>query len=234
MRRVVESELLDDLPPTDPQAIRSRGDLGRLNFLMAHVSFLTHAFFRQHRANPFNTVPLRVIELGAGDGTLLLKLARRWSALGVTADVTLLDRRNLISPETRRALAALHWSVEVVESDVFIWLESPSPVVDVMLANLFLHHFEDARLAAMLRLAAAKTNLFLACEPRRAPLALAAARSLALVGCNAVTRHDAVVSVRAGFSGHELSVLWPRSIEWELSEHSAGLFSHCFIAKRNA
>jgi predicted nicotinamide N-methyase len=234
MRRVVEPELLDDMLPSDPQAIRSRGDLRRLNFLMAHVGFLTRAFLRQHEANPFNTAPLRVIELGAGDGTLLLKLARRWSALGVMAEVTLLDRQDLVSPETRRAFAALHWSVQVVTSDVFAWLESPLPVADVMLANLFLHHFEDARLSALLQLAAAKTNLLLACEPRRASLALAAARSLALVGCNSVTRHDAVVSVRAGFAGRELSALWPHTREWVLSEYAAGLFSHCFVAKRNA
>jgi len=234
MRRVVEPELLDDLPPTDVRAIRSRGDLRRLNFLMAHVGCLTHAFFRQHEAAPFNTAPLRLVELGAGDGTLLLKLARRWSAFGVTAEVTLLDRQNLVSPETHRALAALHWSVEVVASDVFVWLESPSPVADVMIANLFLHHFDDARLAALLQLAAAKTNLLLACEPHRSPLALAAARSLALVGCNGVTRHDAVVSVRAGFAGHELSALWPKASKWALGESSAGLFSHSFIARRNA
>ncbi|MFM1770124.1 MAG: hypothetical protein RJA22_2653 [Verrucomicrobiota bacterium] len=234
MRRVVAPERLDDLPATAPQAIRSRGDLRRLNSLMGHVGILTRALCLQHRANPFGDKPVRLVELGAGDGTLLLKLARRWAALGVKAEVTLLDRQNLLSPRTHRAFAALQWPVEVVASDVFTWLESPSPVADVMLANLFLHHFEDARLAALLRLAAAKTKVFLACEPRRSPLALAAARCVALVGANAVTRHDAVISVRAGFAGGELSALWPGSVEWELREAAAGLFSHSFIAKRHA
>jgi hypothetical protein len=48
-----------------------------------------------------------------------------------------------------------------------------------------------------------------------------------------VTQHDAVRSVRAGFLGRELSALWPVNDEWQLSEQSAGLFSHCFIAKRH-
>lgn len=233
MRRVVEPELLDELPPADPLAVGSRGDLRRLNFLMGHASFLTHALRRHLDENIFRTRPLRLVELGAGDGTLLLRLARRWSALGVTAEVTLLDRQNLVSAETRRAFAALHWSVETVASDVFTWLEQPAPVADVVLANLFLHHFSDEQLATLFRLAAARTNLFLACEPRRAPLALAAARSLGLIGCNAVTRHDAVVSVRAGFAGHELTALWPSASKWELREKSAGLFSHGFRAQRN-
>ena len=145
----------------------------------------------------------------------------------------MLDRQDLVSTETRRAFAALHWSVESVTAEVFDWLNSPAPVADVMFANLFLHHFQDERLAALLRLAAPRASLFLAVEPRRSPFALTAARSLALLGCNAVTRHDAVVSVRAGFAGHELSALWPKTTEWQLSERSVGWFSHGFFAQRN-
>lgn len=233
MRRVVEPELLDTLPPDDPQAVGSRADLRRLNFFLGHAGFLLRAFDRATGANPFPSRPVRLVELGAGDGTLLLRLARRWSVLGVTAEVTLLDRQDLVSTETRRAFAALQWSVESVAVDVFAWLNSRVPIADVVLANLFLHHFQDERLAALLRLAAARTNLFLVCEPRRSPLALTAARSLAFLGCNAVTRHDAAISVRAGFAGLELSALWPKPKEWELNEKSVGLFSHGFIAQRN-
>lgn len=234
MRRDVKPEILDSLPPDDPRAVGSRADLRRLNFLMGHAGFLTRALFRRRGGNPFPSRPLRLVELGAGDGTLMLRLARRWAALGARAEVTLLDRQNLVSADTRRAFATLHWSVETVESDVFSWLESSASNADAMLANLFLHHFEGEKLAALLRLAAARTNLFVACEPRRSPLAMAAARSLALIGCNAVTRHDAVASVRAGFADRELSSLWPTGPEWALAERSAGLFSHAFRAEKNA
>jgi hypothetical protein len=120
-----------------------------------------------------------------------------------------------------------------VANDVFAWLEQPFPAVDMMIANLFLHHFSDELLKALLRLAAARTNLFIACEPRRSPFALTASRLLSLIRCNVITRHDAVVSVRAGFVGRELSARWPADNQWQLSEQSAGWFSHCFIAKRN-
>ena len=234
MRRTVEPELLDDLPPADPRAVRSRADLRRLNFMMGHARILSRAFCR-HRADTFSrSKPIRLIELGAGDGTLLLELARRWSARGVTAQVTLLDRQNLVSTETHRAFAALNWSVEIVASEVIAWLGQPFPAADVMLANLFLHHFQDKPLRALLERAAARTKLFVACEPRRSPLALNASRWLWLMGCNPVTRHDAVVSVRAGFLGNELSALWPADARWESHEHAAGFFSHCFVANSNA
>ncbi len=233
MRRVVEPEILDGLLPVDPRAEASRGDLRRLNIVMGHGGILSRALRRPLKAHLLSRRPLRVVELGAGDGTLLLRLARRWSATGLTAEVMLLDRQNLVSNETRDAFAALNWSVEFVVTDVFTWLEQSPSTVDLMLTNLFLHHFQDNSLRALLRLIAMKTNLFIACEPRRSPLALTASRLLGLMGCNAVTRHDAVVSVRAGFVGNDLTRLWSSETPWELSEHSAGLFSHCFVATRH-
>ena len=233
MCRVVEPELLDDLPPSDPRAIGSRADLRRLNSIMGHDDILSRAFHHHLDEALSRSRPLRLVELGAGDGTLLLRLARRVSAPGLTARVMLLDRQNIVSPETRHAFAALNWSVESVANDVFAWLEQPFPAVDMMIANLFLHHFPDKSLTALFRLAAARTDLFIACEPRRTPFALTASRWLRLIGCNAITRHDAVVSVRAGFIGRELSALWPADNQWQLSEQSAGWFSHCFIATRN-
>jgi hypothetical protein len=41
-----------------------------------------------------------------------------------------------------------------------------------------------------------------------------------------------VVSVRAGFSGEELSALWPDRQTWRLTERRAGIFSHLFIAQK--
>jgi hypothetical protein len=65
-------------------------------------------------------------------------------------------------------------------------------------------------------------------------LALAGSRMLGVIGCNDVTRHDAVASVRAGFDDGELSALWPRDPGWTLTEHARAMFSHCFVARREA
>ena len=234
MQRVVEPELLDNLPPADLRAVGSRADLQRLNIIMGHTGILSRAFRNRLEVTAFRSRPLRLVELGAGDGTFLLRLAHCSAAIGLAADAMLLDRQNLVSPETRRAFAALNWSIESATTDAFAWLKQPVPTVEVMLANLFLHHFPDELLRALLRLVAARTNLFIACEPRRSPLALAASRCLWLIGCNGITQHDAVRSVRAGFLGRELSALWPVDNQWQLSEQPAGLFSHCFVAKRHA
>ncbi len=100
----------------------------------------------------------------------------------------------------------------------------------MIVANLFLHHFDAARLPELLALVARRTRVLIACEPRRSGRALLGSRLLGAVGCNDVSRHDAVVSVRAGFNNQELSELWPAAAAWTLREYACGLFSHCFVA----
>jgi ubiquinone/menaquinone biosynthesis C-methylase UbiE len=172
-----------------------------------------------------------VTELGAGDGNFLLRVAQKVSPRWPDVNATLLDRQRNVTPPTLAAFAALGWRVETVMADVFDWPQKPDADT-VVIANLFLHHFADARLAELLRLVSRRAKLFVAIEPRRARWPLFCSRLLWAIGCNDVTRHDAVVSVRAGFSGHELSLLWPDHHDWQLTEQSAGAFSHLFIAQK--
>ena len=225
MKRVVEPELLDELSPDDPRARRSRRDLRRVNFFMRNVEIVERRLLKAFPDEP----PRQIMELGAGDGTFMLQLARKLSRQWGNVEIVLVDRLKTISLETVRELNQLGWRVEVVCADIFEWLPKCERA-DCVMANLFLHHFEVDGLALLLRLAAAKSNVFLACEPRRSTLALAGARLLGLIGCNDVTRNDALVSVRAGFRGRELSELWPTANVRRLDETNAGLFGHGFTA----
>ena len=100
------------------------------------------------------------------------------------------------------------------------------------LLYFFLHHFDAAGLSALLSQIAGRTRVLIACEPRRSSSALMGSHLLGLIGCNDVSRHDAVVSVRAGFIDRELSGLWPDRAAWTLQEQAYGLFSHYFVATR--
>jgi hypothetical protein len=63
-------------------------------------------------------------------------------------------------------------------------------------------------------------------------MARAGVAMLWVIACNEVTRHDARLSVQAGFRGREISERWPRSPNWTVDERPAGLFSHLFVARR--
>jgi hypothetical protein len=199
--RLLEPEWLDQLPPDDPRALRSRADLRRVNTLMGNARTIARQLGKARR----------VADLGGGDGSLMHAVQRR---LGRELDVTIVDR-----------IAGL---------EVFEYLAAPGEPLDAIVANLFLRHLTGQDLRRLFALAARRAPLFVACEPRRSRLALAGSRLVWFIGCNDVTRHDAAISVRAGFSGGELSSAWPVAPGWSLMERSAPPFSHLFVARRDA
>lgn len=227
MKRVVEPEWLDELPADDPGAAGSRRDLRRLNRVMGHGAILRGLL----QSAMDGRAPKRIVELGAGDGTLMLALARDFAPRCERVEVTLVDCKAVVTDATREEFAALGWQVEVVTADIFDWLAKPAKTADAMVANLFLHQFPERQLKELLRLVAARTKVMAACEPRRGRVPLAFSRMTGLIGCNAVTRHDAALSVQAGFAGRELSALWPEKQQWRLREGSARWFSHTFLAE---
>jgi SAM-dependent methyltransferase len=224
--RSIEPELLDNLPAADPEAIGSRRDLVWINTLMWQPLIMRRLLAR-HVEKP----PRRILEIGAGDGRFVLAVARRIARRWPEVELVLLDRARLLTPAVHEAFRTLGWRTEAITADVFDWAASArSARFDVISANLFLHHFDEARLARLLRLMAPMAPLFVATEPWRAGFPLFATRLLPAIGANRVTLHDAAASVRAGFCGTELSRLWPGGPGRVLEERRAGLFTHVFAA----
>ena len=230
MKREVQPELLDTLPLDDPRARRSRRDLCRVNAWMGNGVILARAL----RDSANGRVPGQILELGAGDGHLLLRVARTLAPLWPEVEVTLLDQQSLVEARTLAEYAALGWRAGIQLGDVFELIAHQSIPLDIVTTNLFLHHFPAEQLKELFGAMADRARLFVAIEPRRGAWPLFCSRLLGAIGCNAVTRHDARVSVRAGFAASELSSLWPQSAQWELSERRAGLFSHLFVAQRRS
>jgi hypothetical protein len=229
MQRRLEPELLDALPVVDPRAIGSRRDLERLNAWMRHAAILARLL---HEG--LNGSALRhIAELGAGDGKFMFsvasRVARRWPGVAVR----LLDWQDAMQADTRNAFRALTWNAALVITDVFQGLEQLlEESCQVMVANLFLHHFTASQLGELFAAIGERIELFIALEPNRSLFTLAFSQWVRVIGCNEITQHDAPISVRAGFAGKELSQLWPNADRWRLREESVGLFSHLFLAQR--
>lgn len=225
--RLLEPELLDSLPPDHPAAIHSRRDLQRLNGWMRNASHIWNAIQRLPKP------PASILELGAGDGTFLLQVARRFHRQWPhPVRATLLDLEPVVSPETLSDFARLGWEVQIVKANLLEWIQSPPPArADLIIANLFLHHFEDDALRGIFTALNPLARAFIACEPRRWLPSQIVTRFLWLIGCNYVTRNDARISVRAGFRDRELSHLWPPGAN--TNEYPAGYASHLFAVDRS-
>jgi len=190
MPRRLVPELLDSLPPDDPEAVRSRADLRRINVLMGNFRWMEHQV-RQHLSSFPDG---RIIELGAGDGTLAKRLQARLPPLRYWG----LD----LAPRPADLPPALHW----LQGDLFETLpalpDAPLDGSDLIVANLFLHHLTHEQLRTLGTLLG---HGGIACsEPWRHPRNHLLGWALEATGINRVTRHDLHASIDAGFDGPEL------------------------------
>lgn len=179
MMREVREEILDGLSPGDPEAVRSRADLRRINFLMGNSRWIVRQVGK-HR----ESAEKGIVELGAGEGILLREL----SEFGPVVGLDLMPRPHGLPPE-------VGWeSGDATRAEVS---------GGILVANLFLHHFEGPELRSLGKLVR-NFDLLVAVEPWRTAGALWLGRTMnPLVG--RVTRHDMEVSIRAGFRPGELA-----------------------------
>jgi SAM-dependent methyltransferase len=223
-------DLLDQMAPEDPKAVASRRDIKRINAVMLQDAVIRSAISRCGLVSP-----RRVLDLGGGDGTLTLKVARRMTPQWRGVELVVLDRVDVVDSHTKREFGKLGWHLKVVAADVFSFLQDAEKhPFDLILSNLFIHHFPSDHLAKLLFLVSSLTTGFVACEPRRSPLTLAGGAMLWAIGCSAVTVRDSVTGAKAGFATREISDLWPDPQSWELSEYEKGVFSHCFVARKRS
>lgn len=181
--RTVKPEILDHLAAGDPAAVRSRRDLRLINSLMGNDRWIV----KQARRFPA-ALARGITEIGAGEGMLARKLAAEFS----DAQITALD----LAPPPENLPRNLRW----VSGDVFA--ADLVPEGGVLIANLFLHHFEGAALRRIGEICASFDVLVFS-EPLRAGFPhLAGALLHPFV--NHVTRHDMRVSIDAGFRCGEL------------------------------
>jgi len=226
--RRLSPEILDHLPPDDPAARASRRDLQRLHPILGQIGLWTRWFRQNFPHRP----PASLADLGAGDGSLLVTvLLRAFPQGGHGARLFFVDRQPVVPESTLAHLRRCNWLPTVVPAGVLEWVEETSQA-EACLTNLFLHHLDETQITRLFSVLAAKVSVFAAAEPRRTRLARWGAAALGLLGCHAVTRHDARVSVEAGFCRNELSRLWPAGPGWLLQENRAGPFTHFFSAAK--
>src|SRR5215213_8576119 len=137
MFRVVEPEILDQLPASDPRALRSRRDLRRINWWMRNESHVARCIA------PIVSRAKSILEIGAGDGSFILKVLQRLGRPSTGALVYLLDIKPVIPDETLAQLAAIGWEPRVITDDLDHWLQHSSEHFDLITTNLFLHHFRE-------------------------------------------------------------------------------------------
>ncbi|MEN3943601.1 hypothetical protein WJU23_20045 [Prosthecobacter sp. SYSU 5D2] len=214
-QRSVQPELLETLPHDHPDALRSREDLLTVNAVMGNHRWIARMLRRHARPG------WRITEIGAGDGALSLQLVRQ--GLCQQADLHAFD----LAPRPATWPSAAAWT----QGDLFA---QPLPPSQVLIANLFLHHFQPPQLLLLGSRIPAETKVILAAEPARYRIHTLLGRLLcSLAQFHYITRYDMQVSIRAGFRRQELPNLLGIETGWEITVQETVFGGYRMMALRS-
>jgi len=212
---MVEPEILDSLDHNDPRALANRRDLRFLNTVMGNFRWFERVVYPQLRPDD------QVLELGAGEGVIGLRLARA-------------------RPDVRHYLALdfapppdewpTHYEWRQVDCMAFEDFGERT----LLCGSMILHQFHDEVLQQLgAKINASALRLLAFVEPARYPLHLWQLRLIGPMMCD-VSRHDGAVSIRAGFRGDELPALLGLGTDWRWTIRQTWLGGYRFLAERKA
>jgi hypothetical protein len=186
-KRRVLPEALDALPANDPRARQSRHELDLFNFLMGNHAWIRRQVAHLHRPHD------RLLEVGAGSGVLAAKLVRH----GTWPEDEIIGMD--VTPRPASWPARSSWT----KADA---LHHSLPDAEVVVANLLLHQFTESQLRLFARALPPSCTTLVAVEPLRSKAVLLLGRTIAwITRASAVTVHDMVLSLHAGFRNDELA-----------------------------
>jgi len=226
-----QEEWLDrpDLPPEE--LLPNLRDLGRINRSWGGNRSTLSALGPRLRSWPRGR-PLRVLDVGAGGGDLLLALAQRCRRLGLDAYLVGLDRSGEILRIARGALAAFR-EIRLLRADALA-LPFPPNSFDFVVCSLVLHHVPPERAPEFLRgLASLALEGVVISDLRRGRWEYAATLLFTRTLMHGrMTRHDGPLSVLRAFTMAEARDL-ARVAGWDSGVVSRSFPMRLLMVDRN-
>ncbi|MGH9396905.1 MAG: methyltransferase domain-containing protein [Terriglobia bacterium] len=201
MKRTPTRELLDEGLVSPADRLDCLDDIWRINRRWGGISGALHLFDRFFARTGAH--PVRVLDVGAGDGRLAAHLRQRLADQNVEAKFYVLDRQFVHLQGNGREGPGANRVVADVLSPPF----RPSSF-EVVMCNLFLHHFSGDAARQMLRaLAAMAREAVIINDLDRQWLPYLLIRYAPLIARHPISRLDGAASVRQAYTRSELAGL---------------------------
>jgi 2-polyprenyl-3-methyl-5-hydroxy-6-metoxy-1,4-benzoquinol methylase len=198
------TEWLDGTSIGEGALRRNLRDIRRINALLGWTAAATRAVAAITQTEPCRAWTL--LDVASGSADIPSAIARWARRSGTPLTVTASDINPqivTIARQEARSLPNLH----IVQADALA-LPYPSQSMDIVMCTLALHHFAPEAAVALLRGMARVGRRVLLFDVERSRLAHAGVIALThLLGMDAMTCHDAPISVRRAYSAAELRAL---------------------------
>lgn len=200
--RDLQPELMDNPQISTKEHERALDGLARLN----RFSIIDRTVWRVIKTYS-DTEPLRILDIAAGSGDLLIKLAKRAKQSGTEVKFTACDISGFAVRLTKERAESAGLDIRTIQTD--ITKEPIEETYDIVMCHLFLHHLDESEIITLLtKMRNSATKAVIITDLMRTKTGYA----LAYFGSRLLTRShvvhvDALHSVRAALTPEELHAL---------------------------
>ena len=196
-------ELMDGADYSFDEFAETLAELRRINRYLGGQRALAQHLFPMIEA--LNTRHVRLLDIGTGSADIPAMIVEWARARGIEIEFVVLDL-NAFAASEARAQTSSYPEISVVQADA-LQLPFAEHSFDFVLASLFLHHFETAQAARLIASFARTARVaFIINDLRRHPIAYYSIKLLThFFTHNRLTRYDAALSVRRGFTEREVA-----------------------------
>lgn len=204
-KRRDRAELLDSRSFPPIEVARSLRDVARINSFLNATKPLYDGVWNMIKNA--NLTRATVLDVGSGNGDFARRLVHQAQERGVEVRVLALDVSTM-HQHIARAMTPSKLPVEFVGGDVFA-LPLRDCSVDIVTSSLFLHHFSQGQIEALLDECSRVARVgWLMNDCTRDGVALGAFRVLRpLLARSFITRFDALASVRRAYTPGEMRAI---------------------------
>ena len=231
--RRIHPELMDDPDADRVELDRALGYLRAVNRRLGGASLALRQFKQWARRWPADRT-IRVLDVGTGSADIPLAIAEWARGAGHRVHVTGIDLHQTTVDLARRCIGDRE-DIEIIQADALTLTDRfEANAFDYAHAGLFLHHLNDVQVMTVLRMMdrLASRGVIWNDLIRGVPGKLGVRVLMAWPGVPKMVRHDAVVSVAAGFTRREALDLARRAGLANIRMHSRLFYRFALVSEK--
>ena len=229
--RSSQTEIMDDSDFQDPELKNLLGDLKRVNKWLGGNKITLDGIEKLLREYP-KSKPIKIIDIGCGDGELLRKCAEYGKKNNREFELFGIDfNENILEFAQKKSVGIPNLKFKKV--DVFLE-EKLIPNCDIALCTLFLHHFNNEKIDKLLNILLKKSSIGLVINDlHRSKLAFNLFKIASKLFLQTKTaKHDGLVSIARGFKKEEFETFSKKIPNQQSSIHWRWAFRYQWILKK--
>jgi len=201
-RRSESVEIMDDLSLGGDELLKTLDQLAVINKWLGGNAVSLNGIKKLLKQQDISK-PLTFVDLGCGGGDMLRQVADFGRKHGYTFQLIGIDA-NEHAVNYARKLSTKYPEISYLHQDIFS-KEFHELSYDIVLATLFMHHFNEDELASLLKLLDEKAKLGIVINDlHRHPMAYYLFKLLSITITNKMVKQDGLTSILRGFKKEEL------------------------------